>query len=353
MKFYRVILIIAVLVTGCSKNFNKQATTGELIIFPFPPDTARIQYLTSISSSEDIFRKKSSFANYVIGSLASQPILQPYGLAINKGRLFVCDVKMASLEIIDLEKRTFDYFSPAGLGRLKVPVNCFVDEKGFLYIADTGREQVVIFNENLKYVDSFRGPEEFKPTDVFINDDKIWVSNILDHRIYVYRNDSTHEFLHAFPEAKQGEDGYLYQPTNIYVTMEYVYVSDFADCKIKIYTHEGKFVSVVGSFGRGLGQFVRPKGIAVDRDLNLYVADAAFENVQIFNRDGKFLMPFGGPYTRPGDMYLPAKVIIDYDNMKYFLRYVDERYDLKYLVLVSNGGGPDKINVYGFIEQKK
>ena len=29
-------------------------------------------------------------------------------------------------------------------------------------------------------------------------------------------------------------------------------------------------------------------------------------------------MYFGGSYTKPGDMWLPAKVIIDYKNLDYF-----------------------------------
>ena len=63
-------------------------------------------------------------------------------------------------------------------------------------------------------------------------------------------------------------------------------------------------------------------------------------------------MSFGGPYKGPGDMWLPAKVIIDYDNTKYFEKYVDKRFKLKYLILVSNNFGTDKINVYGYVEPK-
>jgi sugar lactone lactonase YvrE len=102
-----------------------------------------------------------------------------------------------------------------------------------------------------------------------------------------------------------------------------------------------------------MGQFVRPKGIACDKEDNLYVVDAGFENVQIFNSNNQLLMFFGGPYKGPGDMWLPARVIIDYDNIKYFTKYVDSKYDLNYLIIVSNQYGPDKINVYGGVSLKK
>ena len=100
-------------------------------------------------------------------------------------------------------------------------------------------------------------------------------------------------------------------------------------------------------------QMVRPKGIAVDRESNLYVVDAGIENTQIFNKEGKLLMYFGGTYEGPGGMWLPAKITIDYYNMKYFQKYVDPDFVLKYLILVTNQFGPDKLNVYGRVDPKR
>ena len=101
---------------------------------------------------------------------------------------------------------------------------------------------------------------------------------------------------------------------------------------MKVFSKEGEYLNSIGSYGRGMGQFVRPKGIAVDRDQNLFVVDAGFQNVQIFNSEGQLLMFFGGPYQGPGDMYLPANVIVDYDNIGYFEKYVNPAFHLKYLI---------------------
>ena len=128
-----------------------------------------------------------------------------------------------------------------------------------------------------------------------------------------------------------------------------VYVSDIGDFKIKIFSTSGEVINAIGSYGRNMGQFVRPKGIAVDHNLNLFVVDSGFENVQIFDADGNLLMFFGGSYKKPGDMWLPAKVIVDYDNLKYFEKYVHQSFKLKYLIFVTNQYGPDKINVYGYV----
>jgi DNA-binding beta-propeller fold protein YncE len=188
---------------------------------------------------------------------------------------------------------------------------------------------------------------------VFVSDDKIWVTNIAGHQIHVYRNDTSHELLNTFPEVDKSSPGCLFSPTNICVTDSLVYVTDFGDFKVKIYNHDGEFLRSVGTYGQGLGQFVRPKGIAVDKESNLFVVDAGFENTQIFSKDGSLLMFFGGNYKGPGDMWLPAKVTVDYDNKKYLEKYVDPGYDLKYLILVTNQFGPDKLNIYGAVEPAK
>ena len=126
---------------------------------------------------------------------------------------------------------------------------------------------------------------------------------------------ANYQLLYSFPELSQGEEGYLFSPTNLFVTEQKVYISDFGDFKIKRYDHSGIYEKSIGDYGKSPGQFVRPKGIAVDRDKYLYVADAGFENVQMFDEQGKLLMFFGGSYEESGDMWLPAKVTLDYQNL--------------------------------------
>lgn len=60
-------------------------------------------------------------------------------------------------------------------------------------------------------------------------------------------------------------------------------------------------------------------------------------------------MFFGGHYEGAGGMWLPTSVVIDYDNLAYFEKYVDPKYKLEYLIIVANQFGPDKVNIYGRI----
>ncbi|MEI7897082.1 MAG: 6-bladed beta-propeller [bacterium] len=339
-----------ILFFSCSRSLHPSGDASGIIVYPKPPDTTRIQFLTRVSSSNDVSGERGGFKRFILGKEEVKGIGKPHGVNIFNGKIYICDPLVRGFEIIDLKKSTLNYFSPVGLGELKTPLNCIVDKREYLYVADGGRKQIVVFNEKGKYYTCFGEKENFKPTDIVLKDDKIWVTNLDGHQINVFSMDSTHRLLTRFPAASIDSAGYLYSPVNLFVTDSLVYVTDLGDFKIKKFTREGKFVSSLGSYGLGIGQFTRPKGIAVDREENLYVVDAGFENVQMFDKHGKLLMFFGGNYKGPGDMWLPAKVTIDYENLKYFEKYVDPGFNLKYLILVTNQFGPDKLNIYGAVE---
>jgi DNA-binding beta-propeller fold protein YncE len=323
----------------------------DIVVYPPLPQEPRIQYLTSISSSRDIEKEQSKFSKFLTGEDQARAIIKPYGMAIGHNKIYICDMTLNGVEIIDLENQTFERFVPKGLGALQTPVNCFLDVKdSLLYIADAKRRQIIVFDTDKNYVASFGEKENFRPADVSVWGDQIWVANSRGNGLFVYDKESR-ELIKKFPENYTSEDeGYLWMPLNIHISEDIIYVTDFGEFIVKKYSHSGEFLGSIGSYGLNMGQFTRPKGIASDRDGNTYVVDGAFENVQIFNDNAELMMFFGGIYEGPGGLWLPANVIIDYDHVDYFKQYVYSEYELDYLILVSSQFGPDKINVYGFIK---
>ncbi len=351
-----VLLVLGVIASFSSCKTNEQKNKNavkDIVVFPAPPEQARFQYLTKISTSADIAKPQSKFSKIIVGTEKPRVMVKPYGIAIHKGKIYVCDNYGGGMEIINLEKKRFDFFSPNGRGRLKIPINCFVDEKGYLYIADVGRYEIVIFDDKLNFVRSFGEAEKFKPSDVSVHDNKVFVSNISNNKINVYSNDSTNKLLYTIPGLEPGNPGFLCSPSNITIGNDRVYAADFGCSKIKIYSEStGAFLDTIGGLGDRPGQFSKLKGIAVDSEANVFAVDAAFEIVQVFNKEGKLLIVLGGHYQGPGGLVMPAKVIVDYDNLQYFQKYVDPAFDLKYLVFVTSQYGPDLINVYGRVEPK-
>ena len=76
--------------------------------------------------------------------------------------------------------------------------------------------------------------------------------------------------------------------------------------------------------------------------------DAATEVAKIYNEQEQLLLIFGLPGNKPGMMNLPAKIVLDYDNVEFFQKYAVPGASIEFLVLVSNQYGPNKISVYGF-----
>lgn len=353
-KLFVFILICCVCSLACSAKIfqkHKKNVKKESIFYPGAPDTAHIQYLTSISNSA-FLGKRSKFSTFISGPQQIYNLSKPYGLSFRNGKLYICDPGLAGLEIIDFDKNKFTNFAPGGQGQFKSPLNCYVDKNDYLYVADPMRQDVIVFDSTDSYIAKIKDTGIFKPTDVVVENDKIWITNPDNHCINVYDKYTRKFISHFAQQYGVGDDGFLYSPFNVFVSDQKVYVTDFGDFKIKIYDLDGNYLSSIGSYGTSIGQFVRPKGIACDRDSNLFVVDAGFENVQIFNKNAQLLMFFGGAYKGPGDMWLPAKVIVDYDNISYFSKYVDPGYNIKYLVVVSNQFGPDKINIYAAVSPK-
>lgn len=346
-----ILLLVSGIFHGCTSELTKAPASGTLVIFPPPPDTTRIQFLTHFSNSDDLEVKKGGFHRFLFGEESPRTIMKPYGVTVHNEKVYICDTGLGGLEVLDLQTGIFEYFTPGGRGQLQLPINCCVDEKGYLYVADANRGQIVVFDTDRNYVHAFGEKDRFRPTDVAVQKDRIWVSNVQDHAVYVY-GARDYALVGRVAELVEDEDGFIRQPTNISVHNDRLYVSDFGDFNVKKYTMDGEYLGRTGSYGNGPGMFTRPKGIALDREDNLYVVDAAFENVQIFNPNGELLMHFGGGYEGAGSMWLPAAVEISYENLSFFDPYVDNGFELKYLIYVTNQYGPAKVNVYGFVEEK-
>jgi NHL repeat len=92
-------------------------------------------------------------------------------------------------------------------------------------------------------------------------------------------------------------------------------VLDAGNFRVQSFDRDGRPLTQFGSVGNGLGQFARPRGLAVDRDGLIYVADALLCNVQVFQPDGQLLLTLGARAERerdaPGRWLLPARLACD------------------------------------------
>lgn len=362
----------------------------------YPPDakTARLQFLTSFDSPENIEPGPSSLLTFAAGAPPPKPgIAKPYGVEMRNGTIQVCDTVSGVIHILDLTRQTWTYFTPDGQGRLRKPINVRLDADGTRYVTDTARGQVVIFEPTGLFAGVLGTPGEMRPTDVALAKDRIYVADLKSETVRVYRKDSR-ELLFSIPreedkkaaeavEAKEREakgekdeaeekatidpanlkteeapretkpNAKLNSPTNLALGPDgTLYVSDVGYYGVKRYDADGKFLGQIGRHGDAPGEFARNKGIAVDREQRLYVVDAAFENVQIFDAQSNLLLHFGEAESgAEGRMVLPAGLALSYENLDYFRPFVAPGRDIEYIVLVANQYGDSKISVYGLLRQ--
>jgi sugar lactone lactonase YvrE len=346
---------IALAATGCrtgAPQHGVASTSRPAVFFPVPPDRPRVQFLTALNGADDIEPKKGAFKAFIIGKdtagLDARGVGRPHGIAVREGVVYVCDTAANRIVRLNLRERTFTSFGTRGIGRLRKPVNLAVDEAGFAFVADTLRQQVVVFGPDDAYVNAFPLPDGGRPVDVAVRGDELYVlDNDKTPQVVVLERRSG-KVLRAFGAFGSGS-GQLNLPTAVAVGPNGdVVVSDTLNFRVQKYTGDGRLVWERGEAGRRLGQFARPKGLAVGPDGVVYVVETAMELVQMFNAEGQLLMHLGGPGDGTGALMLPASVAVDRTSIPFFQQYVYPGFTVDYLVFVTSQVGARRVSVYAF-----
>jgi sugar lactone lactonase YvrE len=323
------------------------------IFYPEAPEQPRIQFLRTLRKPSDVQPKVSGFKAFVLGKDDSEdrPIGKPYGVAVNGGRVFVCDSMSGMVSIFDVQRKRFDVLGKGAKGATQKPINISFDKEGTSYVCDTKLRRVLVYGPDLAYKTAFGEPDKVNPVDAAVLGDELYVCDVEGAQILVL-NKADGKETRRFGK-KGSKEGELFLPSNIAVDPDgNVYVSDTGNTRVVKFDPQGKFIRNFGSIGDQPGTFTRPKGIALDHKRRLYAVDAAFENVQIFDSEGQLLLFFGSAGAMPGNLCLPAKIAIDYDNVDMFKEYVAPGQDIEYLILVTNQYGESSVNVYGFLKEK-
>ena len=349
IKIFRLLSysFLIVILTNCAGLDKKEA--NQLILYPPEPNPPRIQYLTSLSGPEDLLDRENSFSQFIMGQEGgdSSLIVKPYGVAISDGVVYVVDIRGPGYAYFDLDKKKFDIVYGALSGKMHKPINMTIDSDGTKYITDTIRSVILVYDKDNNFVRLIGDGHTYKPSDVLVVNDKLFVTDLQHHKIHVL-DKKTGDMVRSFgkPGSKNGE---LFYPTNLAKGPDgNIFVSETGNFRVQEFSEYGDYVRTYGKVGTGLGNFARPKGIDIDKDGRMHVVDAAFENIQVLDKNGKLLMFYGEPGGSKHHINLPTDITIDYDNVAYFSKYADPKFKIEYVVLVASQFGKSKVNVYGF-----
>lgn len=286
---------------------------------------------------EDV-RGEPSWIGKIVRSIlgrSREKLLKPYGIATDgAGRIYAADTAKRMIYRFDLEKRQiyrYEEFQPCGGGNRKnrrsfvsrllsgqeemallSPIGVAMDRSGNLYVADSVRRRVYVFDEKGQCLREIGSDEELeRPSGIAISrkTGRLYVTDTAGHKIVVYDTDGSRVFEFGRRGDKPGEFNF---PTNIFVdTNDRIYVMDSLNFRVEVFTSEGELLSYFGQLGKVSGTFNKPKGIAVDSEGHIYVVDALFDAVQIFDGSGRLLLAFGESGAGEGEFWLPSGIHID------------------------------------------
>lgn len=358
-------LLSVLLLSGCASDQTCRYIPKEPVFFPPAPDEPRIQYLTGINSTDDIGEvKKQSALSLVVTGKEQPDILKKlgkaFGIVAYKGKLYIAEGLTRRISIIDPISGTIE--TPAGLnipkGALSYPVNITLDDDGNLYVADTARREIVVYDPAGNFKTSFGSgiDPKSKITDVKIYKGKLFALDLGTNRVRVLDR-TTGEQQAEFGPSDKPEQA-LRLPGNFAIDPDgNLYITNIGSNKVIKLDQDGNFLGSFGGIGDQLGQFSKPKGIALDQAKRIYVVDGGSNVVQLFDDQFRLLTFFGWPGLPFGSLNGPAGIAISTDNIAHFQKFAAPGFKLEALIYVVSQFGQEfcipRISVYGLGQMEK
>lgn len=311
------------------------------VVFPPPPAIARVKYLDFFSAQipdselNKKERKKSSWMDRMAGTSPDvdrngghKPLfqlLEPYGLAVDsKGRLYVADTKVGAIFIFNTETNEVELIKHGVNAKFGSIFGLAIDDNDDLFVSDGQLHHVLVFDPKHKLQAGFGDGTMRNPNGIAIDTENrfIYVADTERDQVLVYDADS-YKLLRTIGTTGKNhtltDPGDFSKPTNVAVDKDgNLYVSDTLNDRVEVFDADGAFIRTWGKNGDAAGDFARPKGIGVDSDGHVWVADAMLNRIQVFTPEGKFLLAMGGFGIGPGQFAALAGLTVDNKQNRVF-----------------------------------
>lgn len=299
------------LCAGCAlalQQPNTRAPDTDLV-WPDPPQQARIRYLYSLREPRDIGIRPGMFSRFmqIFAGRERQGMLRPYAVAADDEVICVVDPGLGVVHLYMTKRSRYEIIRDAGGERLISPVGISLGPDA-IYVADSAAGKIFVFDREGKYKQTISGLT--RPTGIAFHAESqlLYVADTIENRIVVIDSNGVQQNTFGKRGWAAGEFNY---PTTLAIRGNSLFVNDTMNYRIQRLTLDGSPVTSFGEIGDSSGQFALSKGIGMDAQGHVYVADALSNYIQIFDEDGRFLLSFGGMGTAVGQFRLPAGVFVD------------------------------------------
>jgi sugar lactone lactonase YvrE len=234
-----------------------------------------------------------------IGGYEANRLSMPTDVAVNgNGLVYVVDSGRHRVKIFDAAGNPDGALGSEGdgEGQLSGPVGIDIDSKGTVYVADKNNKRLQVFKADGSFQRSLPVDDAGSaavPVDVAVS--------AKGRTLYVTTND-THKVVALNTRGKfenawggEGEEpGQFQYPATVAVDgADNVFVVDVINARVQVFDKEGAPTAQHGKYGANPGTFIRPKGVAVDGGGRIYVSDSYLGVVQVLGPDGAFIGALG------------------------------------------------------------
>lgn len=219
--------------------------------------------------------------------------------------VYVFDQKDGRLTLWESATKRDHFIAPTGIA---------IGAASDVYVADAELGYVARLDQNGNSLGVIGKGELKRPIGLAFDaaTQQLYVADVHGHDIKVFSVEG--KLLRTLGQRGE-EPGQFNFPTYLTLAQGKLYVTDTMNARIQVLDAvTGESKRIIGERGLNMGNLVRPKGVAVDTEGNIYVVESYHDYLLVFNHKGEFLIPIGGTGQGIGQFYLPTSVWIDANN---------------------------------------
>ena len=330
----RLAALLLLLLAGCASDGPRpvlhygveDAPEGKRVLWPAPPEVPRYMYAGQLTGEAN-FKKPDEvrrgvagmlrwLAGLVVGEKPPTVLQRPHAGTVDElGRVYVTDMSRQAVFVFDEKRGELAVWDRAeGLASFVAPAAIALGSDGRVLVTDAELGIVARLDRDGNPMRSVGRGLFKRPTGIAYDRSarRMFVADTHAHDVKVLDDDGVLVAVIGRPGDGAGELNY---PTHVAYAQGALYVTDTMNSRVQVFDPKtGELKLTFGERGLYVGNMVRPKGVAVDSEGNIYVIESYFDHLLIYNARGRFLMSVGGVGRDTGRFYLPAGVWVDSRN---------------------------------------
>ncbi len=327
-----------------------EAPEGPRLMWPQPPEVPRYLYAGELvgeanfrvigEAPESRLTQAWRWLAGITGESSRPVVLQrpQTGSVDARGRILVADTSRQAVFVFDPVAGALQVWDQAQPGRRFVnPVAVAPVPGGGALVTDATLGVVARLSAAGDPIGHFGAGGLQRPTGLAIDprDGRVFVADTQAHDIKVF--DGAGRWLATW--GRRGEaPGEFNYPTHLAWAAGELYVTDTMNHRVQVLDGQtGQARRRVGERGLAVGNLVRPKGVSVDSQGNVYIVESYYDHLLVFDKLGRFLMGIGGVGQGSGRFYLPSGVWTDARDRV----FVADTFNGRITIFQFLGGGAD------------